>query len=193
MAILDAECPRGDRRRTAAEVMRCDVCAGGHQIRLRGAHCTAAQVQSWCAQGALTNSSRSDYSLPYTVYYNLGAPFYNPSGGAYTYPSPSPRTFGFVADNGMELQETVGTNTFDFSGDPAWPNFIRNGDNYSWTPSCPKPGVRTETPLGPQCCAPGGCLAQHGNVSAVIEMTRKHVLSRVSPSLQGNCVIDFEV
>ena len=67
-----------------------------------------------------------------------------------------PRQFGFVADN---FAHNIGTQTFDFSGDPMYPNFVRNGANYSWTPACSKTGypagVRTETPLGPMCCAPG--------------------------------------
>lgn len=112
------------------------------------------------------------------------------SGGNYygpnmSYPEPSPRTFGFIADNAAHDE---GTFTFDFSADPAWPNFIWNGatHGYSWSPSCPSPGVRTPSPLGDLCCAPGGCIAQQGNVTAAREMTRKHVLGNVSPTLEGN-------
>ena len=55
----------------------------------------------------------SNYSLPYTIYYNNGGNYYGPN---MTYPPPSPRSFGFVADN---APHTIGTNTFDFSGHPA--------------------------------------------------------------------------
>ena len=128
----------------------------------------------------------SNYSLPYTIYYNNGGNYYGPN---MSYPPPSPRQFGFIADN---APHTVGTNTFDFSGHPRWPNLIRNGKDYSWSASCPAPGVRTDTPLGPLCCAPGGCIAQHGNTSTVAALTAQVVSAQVSPELEGNCVLDFE-
>lgn len=131
-------------------------------------------------------AAASNYSLPYTIYYNNGGNYYGPN---MSYPSPSPRQFGFIADN---APHTVGTNTFDFSGHPTWPNLIRNGKDYAWSASCPAPGVKTETPLGPLCCAPGGCIAQHGNASAVAALTAQVVSTQVSPELHGNCVLDFE-
>jgi hypothetical protein len=128
----------------------------------------------------------SNYSLPYTIFYNNGGNYY---GANMSYPPPSPRSFGFVADNAAH---TVGTNTFDFSGHPTWPNFVRNGKDYKWTPSCPAPGVKTQTALGALCCAPGGCIAQMANVSAIVALTEQVVSAQVSPALEGNCVLDFE-
>lgn len=141
--------------------------------------------------------SATNYSLPYTVFYNNAGNYYGGNSTSdFDYPPPSPKMFGFVADN---FAHTVGTMSFDFSGDPRWPNFIRNGKNFSWSPSCSSGsttggahGVRTETPLGPMCCAAGGCIAQHGNVSAVVELTRAHVLANVPATMAGNCAIDFE-
>ena len=40
--------------------------------------------------------------------------------------------------------------------------------------------------------ASGGCIAQDGNRTAVVEMTRRRVAARVNPELHGNCVLDFE-
>ena len=126
----------------------------------------------------------SNYSLPFSIYYNNGGNYYE-RDGKMVYPPPSPRSFGFIADN---YAHTVGTNTFDFSGDPAWPNVIASDAHGG----CPAPGVRTDTPLGPLCCAPGGCVAQEGNATAVAAMTARRVAAQVSPALEGNCVIDFE-
>ena len=147
------------------------------------------------AAGGAPPASWSNYSLPYTVYYNNGGNYYStPTNATFAYPPPTPQSFGFVADDAAGAAMTVGTDTFDFSGDPAWPNLIFNPDtkNYSWSAACPKPGVRTASPLGPLCCAPGGCIAQSGNLSAAAALTVKHVEAMVSPELAGNCVIDFE-
>ena len=156
---------------------------------------SVGEVAAGEAAGGAPPASWSNYSLPYTVFYNNGGNYYStPTNATFAYPPPTPQSFGFLADDAAGAAMTVGTDTFDFSGDPAWPNLIFNPDtkNYSWSAACPKPGVRTASPLGPLCCAPGGCIAQSGNLSAAAALTVKHVEAMVSPELAGNCVIDFE-
>ena len=44
---LRTNCPQRDN--SSAGVLRCDACAGRHQLQLRQAGCTAEDVQQWCA------------------------------------------------------------------------------------------------------------------------------------------------
>ena len=64
----------------------------------------------------------------------------------------------------------------------------------SWTPGCDKMknAARRDSPLGPVCCAQGGCVPQEADVALISAMATKHVLSVIPEDLTGNCVLDFE-
>jgi hypothetical protein len=44
---LARSCPHNGER-TVAGTMKCDVCAGAHQGKLKAAHCSGKEVQNWC-------------------------------------------------------------------------------------------------------------------------------------------------
>lgn len=72
--------------------------------------------------------------------------------------------------------------------------YTSGADNASYvTPDCEKAGgVRRDSPLGPVCCAKGGCAPQEADLDAIGAMAHKHVTEVVSPDMAGNCVLDWE-
>ena len=157
-------------------------------------------------------SASYSYGLPYTIYYNdagnLPPNVYDPDNAS---------QYGFVTDafDPHTAQHTKGTASFSFEGDPMWPNFVSaaasstsssnikeaaaqvytsGADNASYvTPDCEKAGgVRRDSPLGPVCCARGGCAPQEADLDAIAAMAHKHVTEVVSPDMAGNCVLDWE-
>ena len=97
-----------------------------------------------------------NFSLPYSIYYNDAGNYpknvYDPDNAS---------QYGFITD---DVAHHHGTATFSqIEEDPLYPNFIYviGADNVSYTPDCEKNhGVRRESPLGPVCCAKGGCVPQ---------------------------------
>ena len=70
-----------------------------------------------------------------------------------------------------------------------WPNFLytTGAANVSWTHDCDKMrnAARRDSPIGPLCCAKGGCVPQEADMGTIAAWATKHVESVIPDDLTG--------